>query len=81
VNPNQIQVTPLQLLSMMSLEVQINQLQFASVQLKAQGCEDVARVLRGAADSLIVVAEKLKTEWSRAIVVAAPGDVRQLVQP
>ena len=63
-----IEVTPLQMLQICTMEIQINQLSIASAQLKQHGCEEASEILRAAAQDLMAKGGALQQSWASRIV-------------
>lgn len=77
--PQQLRVTPQQMATLLLLEGQSAQLQFAANQLGgALGLTAAADVLLSAKEHIDKSKVRMQHEWQNAIVIAQPSDVPKL---
>jgi hypothetical protein len=77
-----VQVTAQQLATILVYEMQVRSLEAGANALMGMlGLKAEADVLISARDHLVKALNKMKTEWERKIVIAAPSDVPRLVAP
>lgn len=71
--PQQFQLTPQRLATVLVLEQCINTLQIATMQLKQLALANEARTVEASAQSLVDAMNAWQKEWACAIVIAPAG--------